>query len=313
MNSDKINALNYNDIGCIYMAVFDYYPWLFPLFATLFGLLVGSFLNVVIYRLPVMMEKEWKKECIDCFPDLQPQKNASEKEETFNLSVPRSRCPKCNTQIKFYDNIPVISWLLLKGKCRQCSNPISFRYPAIELLSGAMCFAVSYFLPFSYFAIAAVLFTLVLIALTFIDIDTMLLPDQITLPLLWAGIYLALVGWSSVSLIDSVIGAMAGYLILWSIYWGFKLITGKEGMGYGDFKLLAALGAWLGWQQLPLLVLLSSVVGAIIGIAMLRAQKNGFDKAIPFGPYLAIAGWICLLWGHEISHWYFTSILGFPV
>ena len=295
------------------MAVFDYYPWLFPLFATLFGLLVGSFLNVVIYRLPIMMAKEWKKECIDCFPDLVPKNKTAKKEEVFNLSVPRSRCPKCNTQIKFYDNIPIISWLLLKGKCRQCSNPISFRYPAIELLSGAMCFAVSYLLPLSYFTVAAVLFTLVLIALTFIDIDTMLLPDQITLPLVWAGIYLALVGWSPVSLIDSVIGAMAGYLILWSIYWVFKLLTGKEGMGYGDFKLLAAIGAWLGWQQLPLVVLLSSVVGAIIGIAMLSAQKKGFDKAIPFGPYLAIAGWICLLWGQQIGQWYFTTILGFPL
>ncbi|TDM55235.1 prepilin peptidase [Aliivibrio fischeri] len=295
------------------MAVFDYYPWLFPLFATLFGLLVGSFLNVVIYRLPIMMEKEWKKDCIDCFPDLAPKKTSEEKEETFNLSVPRSCCPKCQTQIKFYDNIPVISWLLLKGKCRQCSNPISFRYPAIELLSGAMCFAVSYLLPFSYFAIAAVLFTLVLIALTFIDIDTMLLPDQITLPLLWSGLYLALVGWSSVSLVDSVVGAMAGYLILWSIYWGFKLLTGKEGMGYGDFKLLAALGAWLGWQQLPLIILLSSVVGAIIGVIMLTAQKKGFDKAIPFGPYLAIAGWVCLLWGQNISQWYFNHILGLPL
>lgn len=207
-----------------------------------------------------------------------PRKTNEEKEETFNLSVPRSRCPKCQTQIKFYDNIPVISWLLLKGKCRKCSNPISFRYPAIELLSGAMCFAVSYLLPFSYFAVAAVLFTLVLIALTFIDIDTMLLPDQITLPLLWSGLYLALVGWSSVSLVDSVVGAMAGYLILWSIYWGFKLLTGKEGMGYGDFKLLAALGAWLGWQQLPLLILLSSVVGAIIGVIMLTAQRKGLIK-----------------------------------
>ncbi len=260
-----------------------------------------------------MMEKEWKKDCIDCFPDLAPKKTSEEKEETFNLSVPRSRCPKCQTQIKFYDNIPVISWLLLKGKCRQCSNPISFRYPAIELLSGAMCFAVSYLLPFSYFAVAAVLFTLVLIALTFIDIDTMLLPDQITLPLLWSGLYLALVGWSSVSLVDSVVGAMAGYLILWSIYWGFKLLTGKEGMGYGDFKLLAALGAWLGWQQLPLIILLSSVVGAIIGVIMLTAQKKGFDKAIPFGPYLAIAGWVCLLWGQNISQWYFNHILGLPL
>lgn len=298
------------------MAAFDYYPWLFPLFATLFGLLIGSFLNVVIYRLPIMMEKEWKKECIECFPDLNPESKASKKstnEEVFNLSIPRSRCPKCNTQIKFYDNIPVISWLLLKGKCRQCSTPISFRYPAIELLSGAMCFTVSYLLPFSYFAIAAVLFTLVLIALTFIDIDTMLLPDQITLPLLWSGLYLALVGWSSVSLIDSVIGAMAGYLILWSIYWGFKLLTGKEGMGYGDFKLLAAIGAWLGWQQLPLVVLVSSIVGAIIGIIMLKSQKKGLDKAIPFGPYLAIAGWICLLWGEKIGQWYFSEILGLPL
>lgn len=295
------------------MAVFDYYPWFFPLFATLFGLLVGSFLNVVIYRLPIMMEKEWKKDCIDCFPDLAPKETTDKKEEVFNLSLPRSRCPKCQTQIKFYDNIPVISWLLLKGKCRQCSNPIRFRYPAIELLSGLMCLTVAYVLPFSYFAVAAILFTLALIALTFIDIDTMLLPDQITLPLLWSGLYLALVEWSSVSLVDSVIGAMAGYLILWSIYWGFKLLTGKEGMGYGDFKLLAALGAWLGWQQLPLIILLSSVVGAIIGIIMLRAQKQGMDKAIPFGPYLAIAGWVCLLWGHHISDWYFHSILGLPL
>ncbi len=292
------------------MTIFDYYSWLFPIFATLFGLLMGSFLNVVIYRLPIMMQREWKKECIDCFPEFTSREKIEEKQEKFNLSVPRSHCIKCATQIKFYDNIPVISWLLLKGKCRTCHHPISFRYPAIELLSGLMCFAVSYLLPFSYFAIAAIAFTLALIALTFIDIDSMLLPDQITQPLLWSGIYLALIGWSPVSLIDSVIGAIAGYLLLWSIYWLFKLITNKEGMGYGDFKLLAALGSWLGWQQLPLVILGSSIVGAIIGILILKVQQKELHNAIPFGPYLALSGWVCLLWGKEISHWYFSIILG---
>ncbi len=295
------------------MALFEYYPWLFPLFASIFGLLVGSFLNVVIHRLPIMMEREWKKECIDCFPDLNSTPNSPQQDEPFNLSLPRSRCPSCNTPIKLIDNIPLFSWLLLRGKCRHCKTKISLRYPAIELLSAILSTIVAIRFPFSEFAVAAIIFTLILIAATFIDFDTMLLPDQLTLPLLWAGIYLALVGWSSVSLQDAVIGAIAGYLILWSIYWVFKLLTGKEGMGYGDFKLLAALGAWLGWQQLPLLILLSSIVGAIIGIALLRAQKNGLNKVFPFGPFLAIAGWISLMWGPEITNWYLTTMLGMPL
>ncbi len=294
------------------MALFDYSPWLFPLLASIFGLLVGSFLNVVIYRLPIMMEREWKKECLDCFPDLTSSANDPKQNEPFNLSLPRSCCPSCNTPIKLIDNIPLFSWLMLKGKCRHCKTTISVRYPAIELLSAILSAFVAIRFPLSEFAVAALFFTLVLIAATFIDLDTMLLPDQLTLPLLWSGIYLALVGWSPISLQDAVIGAIAGYLILWSIYWIFKLLTGKEGMGYGDFKLLAALGAWLGWQQLPLLILLSSIVGAIIGIALLRAQKKGLNKVFPFGPFLAIAGWISLMWGAEITNWYLTSILGMP-
>ena len=295
------------------MALFEYYPWLFPLFASIFGLLVGSFLNVVIHRLPIMMEREWKKECIDCFSDLNITPNSPQQNEIFNLSLPRSRCPSCNTPIKLIDNIPLFSWLLLRGKCRHCKTKISLRYPAIELLSAVLSASVAIRFPFSEFAVAAIIFTLILITATFIDFDTMLLPDQLTLPLLWAGIYLALVGWSSVSLQDAVIGAIAGYLILWSIYWVFKLLTGKEGMGYGDFKLLAALGAWLGWQQLPLLILLSSIVGAIIGVALLRAQKNGLNKVFPFGPFLAIAGWISLMWGAEITNWYLSTMLGMPL
>lgn len=294
------------------MAAFDYYPWLFPVFAGVFGLLIGSFLNVVIYRLPVMMERQWKQECLECFPEL----STGIKEPsptTFNLSTPRSRCPQCKAQIRAIDNVPVISWLLLKGQCRQCNHKISARYPAIELLTAAMATTVAIYFPLSEFAVAAILFTFVLIAATFIDLDTMLLPDQLTLPLMWGGITLSLLGFSPVSLQDAIIGAIAGYLSLWSLYWAFKLLTGKEGMGYGDFKLLAALGAWLGWQQLPVLILMSSIVGAIFGIAMLKAQQKGMDKVFPFGPYLAVSGWVCLIWGDSIITWYLTSILGMPL
>jgi leader peptidase (prepilin peptidase)/N-methyltransferase len=204
----------------------------------------------------------------------------------------------------------VLSWLLLKGKCHHCSHPISIRYPLVELLTGALCFLVAYQFGFSYFAIALLFFTFVLIAATFIDLDTMLLPDSLTLPLIWFGITLALLQISPVVLQDSVIGAIAGYLSLWSVYWLFKLVTGKEGMGYGDFKLLAALGAWLGWQYLPMIILLSSFVGVIFGIIQLRLKQQGIDKAFPFGPYLAIAGWICMMWGNEILDWYLTSFVG---
>lgn len=288
------------------MELFDFYPWLFPALATLFGLIVGSFLNVVIHRLPKMMEREWRQECADSFPEYQITPPSG----VYNLSVPRSTCPKCETQLRVIDNIPVLSWLLLKGKCHHCSHPISIRYPLVEVLTGALCFLVAYQFGFSYFAIALLFFTFVLIAATFIDLDTMLLPDSLTLPLTWFGITLALLQISPVSLQDSVIGAIAGYLSLWSVYWLFKLVTGKEGMGYGDFKLLAALGAWLGWQYLPMIILLSSFVGVIFGIIQLRLKQQGIDKAFPFGPYLAIAGWICMMWGNEILDWYLTSFVG---
>ncbi|WP_318475791.1 prepilin peptidase [Photobacterium leiognathi] len=288
------------------MAVLDYYPWLYPLFAVIFGLLVGSFLNVVIYRLPIMMERQWRKECQECFPEI----NAEQDDSVFNLSVPRSRCPHCNYAISALENIPVISWLVLGGKCKECKAPISKRYPAIELLTAAMSLTVSLMLPPSWWSLAVIFFTFALIALTFIDIDKMLLPDQITLPLMWAGILLSVVGISPVSLTDSVIGAMAGYLSLWSVFWVFKLLTKKDGMGYGDFKLLAALGAWLGWQLLPFVVLLSSLVGALCGLVLLKMQDADNQTPFSFGPYLVIAGWIAMLWGAPIIDWYLTSYLG---
>ena len=288
------------------MELFFYYPWLFPLLATIFGLIVGSFLNVVIHRLPLMMEREWRKECAESFPDSQ----IDVANDTFNLSVPRSTCPNCHTQIRVIDNIPVISWLLLRGKCHQCKSKISARYPLVEILTATLCFLIASHYPISYFPIALLFFTFVLIAATFIDLDTMLLPDQLTLPLMWGGISLALLGISPVSLQDAIIGAMAGYLCLWSVYWGFKLLTKKDGMGYGDFKLLAALGAWLGWQYLPMIILVSSLVGLVFGLIQLRLQSKGIDKAFPFGPYLAIAGWIAMLWGEQILHSYYRFLLG---
>lgn len=288
------------------MELLSYYPWLFPAFAAIFGLIIGSFLNVVIYRLPVMMERQWKADCAECFPEFGPVAPGA----TFNLSAPRSRCPQCQHPIHVWENIPVLSWLLLKGRCKHCQAKISARYPAVELLSAGMATTVAFMLPPSEWAIAVLGFSFALIALTFIDLDKMLLPDQITLPLMWAGLLCALLGWSPVSLSDAVIGAMAGYLSLWSLYWGFKLLTGKEGMGYGDFKLLAALGAWLGWQLLPFVVLLSSLVGAVCGIILMRLQSSDSQTPFSFGPYLAIAGWMAILWGDTILSWYLTSYLG---
>lgn len=288
------------------MEIFYYYPWLFPTLAVVFGLIIGSFLNVVIHRLPIMMEREWQKECSESFPE----HKIPMPEGVYNLSVPASTCPKCDSKIRIVDNIPVLSWVLLRGKCHKCSNKISPRYPLVELLAGVMAFMVATQFGFGYFTIALIFFTFVLIAATFIDLDTMLLPDQLTLPLTWSGIALALFGISSISLQDAVIGAMAGYLALWVVYWAFKLATGKEGMGYGDFKLLAALGAWLGWQYLPMIILLSSLVGLVFGLIQLRLRQQGIDKAFPFGPYLAIAGWISLMWGEQIIDWYFRNFLG---
>lgn len=261
-----------------------------------FSLLVGSFLNVVIYRIPVMMEHEWED-------NLAEAQGKEVERETFNLSVPRSRCGNCQHQIRWYENIPVISYLILKGKCSQCKTAISLRYPAIELLTALLSVLVIYTLGFNGFGLAAVVFTWLLIALTFIDLDHYLLPDRITLPLLWLGLLINTQEMFT-SLSSAVWGAAIGYLTLWSIYWLFKLLTGKEGMGYGDFKLLAALGAWCGATSLPLIILLSSVTGVVLAIVMVAFKRHEAQKPLPFGPYLAIAGWIALLWGQQITNAY---------
>ena len=276
------------------------------LYATviILGVLVGSFLNVVIYRLPVMMERSWKAECAECFPEAKIETD----EERFNLVVPRSRCPQCNHLIGSSENIPLLSWLVQKGCCKHCGCKISKRYPSIELLTGLMSLVVAMVVPFGWPLLFALIFTWVLISLTFIDFDTMLLPDQLTLPLLWLGLIINISG-TFIGLTDAVLGAAFGYLSLWSIYWGFKLITGKEGMGYGDFKLLAALGAWFGWQALPLIILLSSFAGAIIGIAVIAASKDKQSRPMPFGPYLAIAGWLYLVYGAELNALYYSLVL----
>lgn len=287
-----------------FMMLLQQVPELLYASVIILGVLVGSFLNVVIYRLPVMMERAWKEECAECFPEA----NIKAEEEAFNLVVPRSRCPQCNHLIGSSENIPLISWLLQKGCCKHCGCKISKRYPSIELLTGFMSLAVAFIIPFGWPLLFALVFTWVLISLTFIDFDTMLLPDQLTLPLLWLGLMINISG-TFVGLSDAVIGAAFGYLSLWSIYWGFKLLTGKEGMGYGDFKLLAALGAWFGWQALPMIILLSSFAGAIIGIAVIAASKDKQSRPMPFGPYLAIAGWVYLIYGFELNQLYYSWVL----
>lgn len=284
--------------------VFHSLSWLYFSLVFLFSLMIGSFLNVVIHRLPIMLEREWQAEYLSYFnPETQLQQ-----EERYNLMVPRSACPHCGHAITAMENIPLLSWLWLKGRCRECQAPISARYPLVELLTALLSLVVAATFPPGWGLLAALLLTWVLVALTFIDLDKMLLPDQLTLPLLWGGLLFNLTG-GFVPLADAVIGAMAGYLVLWSLYWAFKLLTGKEGMGYGDFKLLAALGAWLGWQALPIVLLLSSLVGAIIGISLILLRNHHQGKPIPFGPYLAIAGWIALLWGDTITRWYLTTFL----
>ncbi|MGL5340530.1 MAG: prepilin peptidase [Aeromonas veronii] len=279
-------------------------PWLYFSLVFLFSLMIGSFLNVVIHRLPIMLEREWQAEYRSYFT---PDEEATAP-ECYNLMVPRSACPHCGHAITALENIPLLSWIWLKGRCRDCQAPISARYPLVELLTALLSVAVAMVITPGWSTLAALLLTWVLVALTFIDLDKMLLPDQLTLPLLWGGLLCNLAG-GFVPLADAVIGAMAGYLVLWSLYWAFKLLTGKEGMGYGDFKLLAALGAWLGWQTLPIILLLSSLVGAVIGISLIALQKHHQGKPIPFGPYLAIAGWIALLWGDTITRWYLSTLL----
>jgi len=280
------------------------------------GLFVGSFLNVVVYRLPLMMQTTWRRECKEFLQqDSQEttQETATESAgensgtdqtpQPFNLMVPRSACPSCNSMITAWQNIPVISWLILRGKCGNCKHPISIEYPLVELLTAILSLAVAYKFGASIQLIFALLFTWSLVSLALIDFHTTLLPDSITLPLLWLGLLISLVP-VFVSAPDAIVGAAAGYMILWIVFQTFKLITGKEGMGFGDFKLLAALGAWLGWAKLPLIILLSSLTGAIIGIMMMVLFKHQRSQAIPFGPYLAIAGWIALMWGEQIVAMY---------
>lgn len=284
------------------MDSFDYLigsPALFSVVVGLVGLLVGSFLNVVIYRLPVMMKQSWQKECTEYLG----LESAAQADEPFNLVFPLSRCPACNAPIQPYQNIPVISYIFLRGKCANCANPISRRYPIIEAFTALTSFIIAWHFGFSLQTGCALLLTWCLIALSFIDIDHHLLPDSITLPVLWLGLFLSVFDIFTDSH-ASIIGAVAGYLVLWGIFHLFKLLTGKEGMGYGDFKLLSLFGAWLGWQFLPVIILLSSLVGAVVGISMIIFSRHDRNTPIPFGPYLAAAGWIALIWGAEINRLY---------
>ena len=288
-------------------------PLVFVSACTLLGLMVGSFLNVVIYRLPKMMEREWLAQCAEINPQTAegvlpgsvdtPLVAAAEGVPRYNLVVPRSACPHCGHMISALENIPIISYLMLRGKCKNCGAHISARYPIIELVSGLLSGYAAWHFGFGLAALGALLFVWALLALTFIDFDTQLLPDDITLPLLWIGLLLN----SSRTFTDlhsAVVGAVFGYLALWGVYWLFKLVTGKEGMGYGDFKLLAAIGAWLGWQMLPLVILTSSLVGAVVGITLIVAARHGRNVPIPFGPYLAGGGLIALFWGQTLTQNY---------
>jgi leader peptidase (prepilin peptidase)/N-methyltransferase len=290
----------------MFLSTLQAYPLLGLACTLILGLLVGSFLNVVIYRLPKMMEKDWQNQCRDFLSTDQTIANlplTEEKQALFNLMTPASTCPRCGHKIRAWENIPIVSYVFLKGKCSSCKNAISIRYPTIELITGLLSVAVIYYMGINWSGLAALFFTWSLIALTVIDLDTYLLPDDITLPLLWLGLIVNSFGHFT-DLPSAVWGAIAGYLSLWSVYKVFKMLTGKEGMGYGDFKLLAALGAWMGWQMLPQIILLSSLVGAVIGIGMIVIRGRDKNIPIPFGPYLAIAGWIAFIWGDAINQAY---------
>ena len=281
-------------------AFFASYPAAFPWIAGLFGLAIGSFLNVVIYRLPLMLERKWRDQCQEI---LHPDRKTGDTAERFDLATPGSRCPHCGHAITALENIPVVSYLWLRGKCAACAKPISWRYPLVELLTCILTAAVAWHFGYGLAALAGIALTWSLIALSFIDFDRQLLPDNITLPLLWAGLLLNVFAVFA-PLSSAVIGAAGGYVFLWLVYQLFKLATGKEGMGYGDFKLFAALGAWLGWQSLPLIILLSSLVGAILGITFILFFGRDRQLPIPFGPFLCVAGWIALLWGDTLTRYY---------
>jgi len=281
-----------------------------PVFITvvfLFSLLIGSFLNVVIYRLPIMMERDWREQAEELMQTTLEQELPKGR---FDLVAPRSRCPSCGKLITAMQNIPVISYLFLKGRCGNCGASISARYPLVESMTALLAAICAWHFGVGWEALMAIILTVTLVAIAMIDADTQLIPDSIVLPLLWLGLAMSLfhplAGASTlfVSPQDAIVGAMAGYLTLWSVFWLFKLVTGKDGMGYGDFKLLAALGAWLGWQQLPIIIMLSAIVGAAINIVMIVARGKDRSIPIPFGPYLAAAGWITMLWGETIKNTY---------
>src|SRR5271168_3667085 len=307
----------FSDIVGLYAA----YPALFAAAVFVIGLMVGSFLNVVIYRLPIMMERDWRAQAADVIasaaspatvsnPTAAGAGAAAAPAERFTLAVPRSACPTCKAPIKAIHNIPVISWLLLRGRCAACAAPISPRYPLVELATGVLSAWVAWHFGFTAAAACALFVTWALIALTGIDLDHQLLPDSITLPLLWTGLLAAVfIGPAAgaslpVSPRDAIVGAAAGYLSLWCVYHAFRLITGKEGMGYGDFKLFGAFGAWMGWKVLPLIILLSAAAGAALGIAMILLRGRDRAAPMPFGPYLAAAGWLAMLYGNSLIDGY---------
>lgn len=274
-------------------------PWLLITAAVLLGLMVGSFLNVVIHRLPRMLEQGWRAECAELNGNPLPSG------ETYNLVLPRSSCPHCGHPIRAVENIPVLSYLALRGRCAACKAAISPRYPVVEALAGAFAGYIAWRFGASAEAAGAMLFAWTMIALAVIDLDTFYLPDNLTLPLLWTGLVFN-IGSTFTDLSSAVIGAAAGYLVLWAVFWAYKLATGKEGMGYGDFKLLAAIGAWLGWKMLPLVILLSSFVGAVAGIGLIILARRGRNVPIPFGPYLALAGLIALFYGEQLNRQYLS-------
>jgi leader peptidase (prepilin peptidase)/N-methyltransferase len=295
---------------------------LFAVLTTLLGLLVGSFLNVVIHRLPRMLTRDWRNQSLEILGEWSQQPDApmhlakakgiiadvtdvaaKSPKVAYNLVAPRSACPSCGHKITALENIPVVSWLFLRGRCAGCAARIEVRYPIVEIMSAALSGYIGWRFGFSVAAAGALVFCWTLIAASFIDFDTQLLPDDLTLPLLWSGLLLNLAAVFA-PLSSAVVGAIAGYLALWSVYWIFKLVTGKEGMGYGDFKLLAAIGAWLGWQMLPAVILISSLVGAVVGILLIVLARHGRQVPIPFGPYLAAAGVIAMFWGDAINRAY---------
>jgi leader peptidase (prepilin peptidase)/N-methyltransferase len=283
-------------------------PVVFTLVCALLGLVVGSFLNVVIHRLPQMLDREWDAQAADFLQQKGSADAAAKLRSTggtvrYNLVTPRSTCPRCGHRIRAWENIPILSYLFLRARCSACKAPISIRYPIVEALSGILSGYIGWRFGLTLATLGALFLMWSLIALTVIDIDTQFLPDDITLPLIWLGLLVNLNG-TFVPLQSAVIGTVAGYLSLWAVYWLFKLATGKEGMGYGDFKLLAAIGAWLGWKMLPVVILLSSLVGAIVGIGLIVFARHGRNTPIPFGPYIAAAGLIALFWGETINRTY---------